>query len=364
MKALIFGIGGFVGRYLTSELQSHGYKVAGSDVMLGCDLDDVEYYNGDLLDATFVEKVVEKTRPDAIINLAAISSVGASWKIPQTTMQVNVVGALNILEAAGKCAREAKILFIGSSEEYCAKDSSINENDPISANNPYGISKVAQEQFVECYRQRFGLKIHYVRPFNHTGVGQKDSFVLPSFCKQAASLEAAGEPGEIRVGNLTAKRDFSDVRDIARAYRMILDQADLQLGQADDGGILLAGLLAEAAQHRLDAGQHLAGAEGLYDVIVRAQLQAQDAVDLLALGGEHDDRQAAGLADGAADVDARHAGHHQVQHHHVRMEALHHLQGLLAVVGALVLIALGAQVQPQRLVHHRIVVGDQNKWIH
>ena len=226
MKALIFGIGGFVGRYLTSELQSHGYKVAGSDVMLGCDLDDVEYYNGDLLDATFVEKVVEKTRPDAIINLAAISSVGASWKIPQTTMQVNVVGALNILEAAGKCAREAKILFIGSSEEYCAKDSSINENDPISANNPYGISKVAQEQFVECYRQRFGLKIHYVRPFNHTGVGQKDSFVLPSFCKQAASLEAAGEPGEIRVGNLTAKRDFSDVRDIARAYRMILESDD------------------------------------------------------------------------------------------------------------------------------------------
>ena len=226
MKALIFGIGGFVGRYLTHELQSHGYEVAGSDVMLGCGLDNVEYYNGDLLDASFVERVVEKIKPDAIINLAAISSVGASWKIPQTTMQVNVIGALNILEAAGKHASEAKILFIGSSEEYCAKNGTISETDPISANNPYGISKVAQEQFVECYRQRFGLKIHYVRPFNHTGVGQKDSFVLPSFCKQAASIEAAGEPGEIHVGNLSAKRDFSDVRDIARAYRMILESDD------------------------------------------------------------------------------------------------------------------------------------------
>ena len=226
MKALIFGIGGFVGRYLTDELRSHGYEVAGSDIMDECSLPGVEYTKGDLLDPAFVDGLVDSTKPDAIINLAAISSVGASWKIPQTTIQVNVVGALNILEAAGKHARNAKILFIGSSEEYCAKSGTISEKDPISANNPYGISKVAQEQFVECYRSRFGLKIHYVRPFNHTGVGQRDSFVLPSFCKQAASIEAAGEPGEIHVGNLTAKRDFSDVRDVARAYRMILESDD------------------------------------------------------------------------------------------------------------------------------------------
>lgn len=226
MKALIFGIGGFVGRYLSEELKSHGYEVAGSDIMDECNLSGVEYTKGDLLDPEFVDGLVDSTKPDAIINLAAISSVGASWKIPQTTIQVNVVGALNILEAAGKHARNAKILFIGSSEEYCAKSGIINENDPISANNPYGISKVAQEQFVECYRSRFGLKIHYVRPFNHTGVGQRDSFVLPSFCKQAAVLELTGEPGEIHVGNLSAKRDFSDVRDVARAYRMILESDD------------------------------------------------------------------------------------------------------------------------------------------
>jgi len=226
MKALIFGIGGFVGKYLTEELASHGYEVAGSDITPFISNPTVDYYEGDLLDAEFVAEVVKKTNPDAIINLAAISSVGASWKIPQTTMMVNVVGALNILEAAGKYAASAKVMFIGSSEEYMQKDGAINENDPLAGNNPYGISKMTQEHFVECYRARYGLKIYYARPFNHTGIGQKDSFVLPSFCKQAADLEVAGVPGEIHVGNLTAKRDFSDVRDIVRAYRMILESDD------------------------------------------------------------------------------------------------------------------------------------------
>lgn len=226
MKALIFGVSGFVGHYLTEELRSHGYDVAGSDILPSCGNKNVEYYDGDLLDPDFVAELIQKVKPDVIFNLAAISSVGASWKIPQTTIQVNVVGALNILEAAGKYARGAKVMFIGSSEEYCVKDGAISESDPLSANNPYGISKMAQEQFVDSYRAKYGMKIYYARPFNHTGIGQKDSFVLPSFCKQAAMIEASGEGGDIRVGNLTAKRDFSDVRDVARAYRLIIESDD------------------------------------------------------------------------------------------------------------------------------------------
>jgi len=226
MKALIFGVSGFVGHYLTEELRSHGYDVAGSDILSSCGNKNVEYYDGDLLDPDFVAELIQKVKPDVVFNLAAISSVGASWKIPQTTIQVNVVGALNILEAAGKYARDAKVMFIGSSEEYCVKDGAISESDPLSANNPYGISKMAQEQFVESYRAKYGMKIYYARPFNHTGIGQKDSFVLPSFCKQAAMIEASGEDGDIRVGNLTAKRDFSDVRDVARAYRLIIESDD------------------------------------------------------------------------------------------------------------------------------------------
>jgi len=226
MKALIFGIGGFVGKYLTDELKSHGYEVAGTDVMENFCLDGVYYRKGDILDIEFVKELVADVNPDVIINLAAISSVGASWKIPQTTVQINLIGALNILEAAGKAGNGPKVMFIGSSEEYAPKEGMISESDPLCANNPYGISKVAQEQFVSSYRERYGTKIYYARPFNHTGIGQRDSFVLPSFCKQAAGIEAAGVPGEIRVGNLSAKRDFSDVRDVVRAYRMIFESDD------------------------------------------------------------------------------------------------------------------------------------------
>ena len=106
------------------------------------------------------------------------------------------------------------------------------------------------------------------------------------------------------------------------------------------------------------------GAEGLDDIVVRAQFQAEDAVDLFALGREHDDGDGTGLANGAANVDAGHARHHQIQHHHVRVQAFHHFQGLLSVVCGLVLIPFRTEVQPQRLMHHRIVVADQDQRVH
>lgn len=224
-KVLIFGAGGFVGAYLAKELQQHEYIVYGSDIG-HWELPDVEFYKADLLDAKAVEELVELVNPDMIINLAAISSVGTSWGIPQTTMFVNVVGALNVLEAARKCAPMPKVMFIGSSEEYEESDEPISEKTPLNANNPYGISKMAQERFAEIYRERYGMKIYCVRPFNHTGVGQRDTFVLPSFCKQVAEIEKSGKSGIIKVGNLTAHRDFSDVRDIVRAYRMIIESDD------------------------------------------------------------------------------------------------------------------------------------------
>lgn len=223
-KVLIFGIGGFVGRYLANEFLNHGYSVYGSDMNKNGTLPvSVEFYEANLLDAGSVYTVVQKTCPDMIINLAAISSVGQSWSIPQTTMSVNVIGALNIMEAAKRCNPMPKVMFIGSSEEYEVSDKPINESTPLNANNPYGISKVVQERFAALYREQYGMKVYCVRPFNHTGVGQKDSFVLPSFCKQIAEIEKSGKPGTIKVGNLAAKRDFSHVKDIVRAYRMIIE---------------------------------------------------------------------------------------------------------------------------------------------
>ena len=229
-KVLIFGVGGFVGSYLSREFIEHGYAVIGTDKTRSSILpSEVGFYESDLLETEAVEGLVNKIQPDIIVNLAAISSVGASWSIPQTTMQVNVVGALNIMEAARKSEKKPKILFVGSSEEYVISDVPMNEDRQLNASNPYGISKVTQEQFAKLYREQYGLKIYCVRPFNHTGVGQRDSFVLPSFCKQVAEIEKSGEPGVMKVGNLKVKRDFSHVKDIVRAYRLIVESDNCEL---------------------------------------------------------------------------------------------------------------------------------------
>lgn len=226
-KMLIFGIGGFVGAYLTEELLQHGYSVFGSDMVPECRLPQgVGYQCVNLLDPDGVRKLIDEVQPDGIVNLAAISSVGQSWGIPQTTISVNVVGGLNILEAVRAAGNATKVMFVGSSEEYETSDRPIDETVELNSNNPYGISKIAQEQFAKLYHDHYGMQVYCVRPFNHTGVGQRNSFVIPSFCEQAAAIERSGAPGRIMVGNLAAKRDFSHVKDIVRAYRMIMESED------------------------------------------------------------------------------------------------------------------------------------------
>lgn len=228
-KVLIFGAGGFVGSYLSKEFLSHGYTVVGSDKTNGAMLPkEVLFKTADLMDSSAVESIINEESPDIIVNLAAISSVGASWGIPQTTMMVNVVGALNIMEAARKIEKPPKIMLIGSSEEYVTTDEPMNEEIELDASNPYGISKVTQECFAKLYREQYGLKIYCVRPFNHTGVGQRETFVLPNWCRQAAEIEKSGKTGQIKVGNLTVQRDFSHVKDIVRAYRMIVESDECE----------------------------------------------------------------------------------------------------------------------------------------
>jgi GDP-4-dehydro-6-deoxy-D-mannose reductase len=226
-RVLIFGVSGFVGNYLAQEFMEHEYEVYGNDIAKSDTLlSSIQFFEADLLSGDGVAQLLDKIQPDIVVNLAAVSSVGASWNIPQATMSVNVIGALNIMEAARKCQKIPKIMFVGSSEEYEASDRPISEETPLNANNPYGISKMTQERFAALYRERYGMKIYCVRPFNHTGVGQKDSFVLPSFCKQVAEVERSGKAGVMKVGNLAAERDFSNVKDIVRAYRMIIESDD------------------------------------------------------------------------------------------------------------------------------------------
>ncbi|WP_022760457.1 GDP-mannose 4,6-dehydratase [Butyrivibrio sp. AD3002] len=223
-KVLIFGVGGFVGSYLAAEFKSHGYDVYGSDrvgVQNTPDLDGT--YVCELEDADRVKSIVASVKPTHIVNLAAISNVGLSWKIPRTTVEVNVCGSLNILEAVRDTDIDTKVLLIGSSEEYDIADGPMAEDTKLNASNPYGISKVMLEQFSSVYRNYYKMKVYHVRSFNHTGVGQSDNFVIPSWCKQAAEISCSGKPGVMKVGNLNVSRDFSNVKDIVRAYRMIIE---------------------------------------------------------------------------------------------------------------------------------------------
>ena len=211
-RTLVVGATGFVGGYLVRELESAGHSVV-----------QANFPEFNLLNLEQVEKTVRDAAPAYVVNLAAVSSVGQSWKDPLMTVDVNIKGSLHLLDSIQKFAPKAKTLLIGSAEEYAPKDSPLKETDALEASNPYGITKVAQENFANLYRKKFGMQIVCTRSFNHTGVGQLLSFALPSFCKQVADMDRSGKPGKIYVGNLSAFRDFSDVEDVVHVYRMLLE---------------------------------------------------------------------------------------------------------------------------------------------
>lgn len=228
-KVLITGAGGFVGSYLIKEFEENGYTIIACDINKKSELDKYLYYNMDILNKEEVNNVIKENIPDYLINLAAISSVGLSWKIPEKTVEVNTIGTINILEAVRENCPNCKVMLIGSSEEYEQKDTPLKEEDMVNANNPYGISKIAAENFARMYKERYNMNIICTRSFNHTGVGQLDTFAIPSFCKQVAEIEKSGLPGKIYVGNLSAYRDISDVRDIVKVYRKLLENEEKDL---------------------------------------------------------------------------------------------------------------------------------------
>lgn len=209
---LVVGASGFVGAYLVRELENAGHRVL-----------QANFPEFDLRDKVLVESFVQRASPDFVVNLAAVSSVGESWKNPEKTVDVNVLGTLHLLDAVQRYAPHAKTLLVGSAEEYAPKNSPLAETDSLEASNPYGISKIAQENFAALYRKKYGMKIVCTRSFNHTGVGQSPTFALPSFCGQVAEIDRNGRSGKIFVGNLSAVRDFSDVEDVVHVYRMLLE---------------------------------------------------------------------------------------------------------------------------------------------
>ena len=221
MKALITGSGGFVGRYLREELEQNGYAVVGLDVRPGRDT-----IQADLLDARQALSALQDVQPDILIHLAGQADVGKSWKIPQETMAINVTAAINLMEAARSVRPEARIVLVGSSDEYGQlgeAGADVRETVPLNPQNPYAVSKMAQEQMAKVYVRAYALNICMTRSFNHAGAGQREGFLIPDFASGIARVEK-GLQKSLKVGNLEARRDFTHVRDVVRAYRLIAEK--------------------------------------------------------------------------------------------------------------------------------------------
>lgn len=229
MKILILGAAGFVGAYAIRQFAQDGFAVhvtklpqeqIAPDCAALCTVHDL-----DILHAEAAAELFAEIQPDCILHLAAQSSVALSWKQPQLTADINIKGTINVLEAARAMAAPPRILLIGSGEEYGAlkpEQIPVREDTPLHPANVYAATKAAAEQLAQLYVKAYGMEIVCVRAFNHIGPEQRPVFVAADFCKQAAEIECGLHEPVIRTGNLSAKRDFTDVRDIVRAYALLL----------------------------------------------------------------------------------------------------------------------------------------------
>lgn len=225
MRAFITGIEGFAGHYLAGELSAAGAEVSGSylDESLTGGLSADSLFRIDLTSGKDLTDALDKTRPDVIYHLAAQSSAALSFKKPELTFGVNVLGTVNLLEAARRLSGKIRLVLVSSCEVYGPNpgEGPMDERQPFSPRSPYAASKAAQEMACMSYVHSYGVDMVIARPFPHIGPGQSDSFALPSFAKQIAEIEAGLREPVVRVGNLEARRDFTDVRDVARAYRLL-----------------------------------------------------------------------------------------------------------------------------------------------
>ena len=220
MKALITGVSGFVGNYLSRELLSNNYEVYGTDINERIP-EGVNFFKANLLEKEKLSKAVKSIRPDVVFHLAAQSSVKKGWEEPELTFDVNVNGTRNVLDSVGK---GAKVLIISSADVYgIPAKVPINEKSELNPISPYGESKLKQEKLALDYCGK-GYQIIISRSFTHTGPGQAPKFVCSEFAKQVADIEK-GSKKEALTGDLSITRDFSDVRDIVKAYVMAVEKA-------------------------------------------------------------------------------------------------------------------------------------------
>lgn len=237
MRVLITGITGFVGSHLADYIIENHPEVEVFGMVRWRSrmenilhiVDKVVLVEADLKDIVSLKKCLVDIKPDRIFHLAAQSFVPTSWKLPAETFAINSIGQINLFEAVLSLNLSPKIQVTGSSEEYGHVNSDeipMKETNPLRPLSPYAVSKVAQDLLGWQYFKSYGLKTVRTRGFNHTGPRRGDVFICSNFAKQIAGIEKGKREPVLYVGNLEAKRDFTDVRDIVRAYWICVEKGE------------------------------------------------------------------------------------------------------------------------------------------
>lgn len=232
-KALITGITGFVGSHLAEFLLKENLEVYGTSRWRS-KTDNIEniknkihLHEADLLDAHSIYQIIDEIKPDYIFHLAAQSYVLSSWQSPANTIEVNTTGAINLFEAVRKTGLKCPVQIACSSEEYgkvFPEETPIKETNPLRPLSPYAVSKVAMDYLGYQYYESYKINIIRTRGFNHTGPRRGEVFAESTFAKQIAEIEKGKKEPVVYVGNLEAERDYTDVRDMVRAYYLAVQK--------------------------------------------------------------------------------------------------------------------------------------------
>ena len=232
-KALITGVTGFAGSFLAENLVNANFEVHGTYVSdaglenIANVKEHVKLFKLDLNNPDETKKVISDSAPDLIFHLAALSSAAQSFGNPSQFISNNILAQANLLEAARLLKVFPKVLVVSSAEIYgdvAPQNLPIDEETPMRPVNPYAVSKVAQDYLGLQYFLSYKMPIIRIRPFNHIGPRQSPNFVVASFAKKIADIEKGSAEPVLRVGNLAASRDFTDVRDMVEAYNLILEK--------------------------------------------------------------------------------------------------------------------------------------------
>lgn len=229
MRVMVTGSEGFVGKHLIEVLKARGHYICActKDSLNVSDSEEIIYRKMNFEDSVDIENLINGFLPEAIIHLAAQSSVKDSWDNPTETLNINILGTTKLVDAAVKKCKSIKLVYVGSSEEYGITgkiERPITEEDGCFPQNPYAISKFAAGQIVlQLATRNSNITAYHIRAFNHYGPGQKVGFVVSDFASQIAKIEKGKQPPIIKVGDLSAQRDFTDVRDIVLLYADLLE---------------------------------------------------------------------------------------------------------------------------------------------